>query len=36
MIAVLARNDNGERLGARIQEAFGKMFQTHVCHTLPS
>ena len=36
MIAVLARNDNGERLGARIQEAFGIMFQTHVCHTLPS
>lgn len=36
MIAVLARNDSGERLAARIQEAFGKMFHTHVCHTLAS
>ncbi len=35
MIAVLTRNDGGDRLAGRVRESFGKTFKTHVCHTLP-
>jgi len=35
LIAILTRNDSGERLKHRVRETFGRTFEAEVCHTLP-